>query len=164
MDETADIPPDPREVSVRFSVDPRFEEPKDLNFERKREVLDRAGGGLRIVGFRGAQSKIPGKLQNALRALKFQDGRWQMFLRDHQAQTGANFPIYTWQNGCWEMVREEPWIHEVKKQVACALRRSMKRSAMVAQNEINILAFRGAEPSGLAKKPNDWKRKMNGRA
>ncbi len=44
MDETADIPPDPREVSVRFSVDPRFEEPKDLNFERKREVLDRAGG------------------------------------------------------------------------------------------------------------------------
>lgn len=32
-----------REVSVRFGIDPRFEEPKDLNFERKQEVLDRAG-------------------------------------------------------------------------------------------------------------------------
>lgn len=148
MDETADIPPE------KFRSEGGF-----------RSVQCWIGrGGLRIIGFRSAQAKIPSKLQNALRALKFKDGRWQMFLRDHTCETGSDFPVYTWQNGCWEMVREEPWIHEVRKHAACALRRSMKRSAMVAQNEINILAFRGAEPSGLAKKPSDWKMKMNGRA
>ena len=156
MDETADIPPDPREVSVRFSVDPRFEEPKDLNFERKREVLDRAGGGLRIAGFKGAQAKIPKGLQNALRCLKFQDGRWQMFLRDHQAQTGVDFPTYTWQNGCWEMVQENPGIHAWKKKAAADVRRSAIRSIQ-SRNGIGILTGMQSEPSALDRKPSAWR-------
>jgi len=113
-------------------------------------------GGLRIVGFRGAQSKIPGKLQNALRCLKFKDGRWQMFLRDHTCETGSNFPIYTWQNGCWEMVREDSWIHAGKERNKAYIRRLEGRSKD-APNRFGILSGMQAESSALDRKPSAWR-------
>jgi hypothetical protein len=140
MDETADIPPE------KFRSEGGF-----------RSVQCWIGrGGLRIVGFRGAQSKIPGKLQNALRALKFKDGRWQMFLRDHTCETGSDFPVYTWQNGCWEMVQENPSHHISVEQNRARIVRSQVRSERARKN-IGIRSGL-AEPSALDRKPSAWKR------
>jgi hypothetical protein len=114
-------------------------------------------GGLRIVGFRSAQSKIPNKLQSALRALKCTNGRWQMFLRDIDCATGSDFPTYTWQNGCWEVTKEDPWLHGAKKRMIEAQRKSAIRNQIHGGREMRALFRLGAEPSALAKKPKTWK-------
>ena len=116
-------------------------------------------GGLRIVGFRSAQAKIPGKLQNALRALKLKDGRWQMFLRDHTCETGKDFPVYTWQNGCWELVREDPWIHKFTERQSHYATRSALRT-LERPNRISIWSGMQAEGSALDRKPSAWRMRV----
>ncbi len=138
MDETTDIPPEKFPGRGFRSVQCWTEQ-----------------GGLRIVGFRSAQAKIPKGLGNALRCLKFQDGRWHMFLRDHTNETGANFPTYTWQNGCWELVNEAAYLHASKERNVKTIRRSMLRSIEGAKH-IGIRTGQ-AEPSALDRKPKDWR-------